>query len=50
MFTDYFFANHALFEVTHFHAGMSHEEDQLVPKLYRYLQPWEAEFMDSARV
>jgi len=29
---------------------MSHEEDQLIPNLYRYLQPWEAEFMDSARV
>ena len=36
--------------VTHFRAGMSHEEDQLIPNLYRYLQPWEAEFMDSARV
>ena len=29
---------------------MSHEEDQLIPNLYRYLQPWEAEFLDSARV
>lgn len=29
---------------------MSHEEDQLIPNLYRYLQPWEAEFQDSARV
>ncbi|TBU36137.1 U5-snRNA binding site 2 of PrP8-domain-containing protein, partial [Dichomitus squalens] len=36
--------------VTHFRACMSHEEDQLIPNLYRYLQPWEAEFMDSARV
>lgn len=36
--------------VTHFRSGMSHEEDQLIPNLYRYLQPWEAEFMDSARV
>jgi pre-mRNA-processing factor 8 len=36
--------------VTHFRAGMSHEEDQLIPNLYRYLQPWEAEFLDSARV
>ncbi|KAG9082493.1 pre-mRNA-splicing factor 8 [Ceratobasidium sp. 370] len=36
--------------VSHFRAGMSHEEDQLIPNLYRYLQPWEAEFMDSARV
>jgi hypothetical protein len=38
------------FLVTHFRAGMSHEEDQLIPNLYRYLQPWEAEFLDSARV
>lgn len=36
--------------VTHFRSGMSHDEDQLIPNLYRYLQPWEAEFMDSARV
>lgn len=36
--------------VTHFRAGMSHEEDQLIPSLYRYLQPWEAEFLDSAHV
>ncbi|KAF8135958.1 PRP8 domain IV core-domain-containing protein [Mycena galopus ATCC 62051] len=36
--------------VTHFCAGMLHEEDQLIPNLYRYLQPWEAEFLDSARV
>ncbi|KAJ7059822.1 U5-snRNA binding site 2 of PrP8-domain-containing protein [Mycena amicta] len=36
--------------VTDFRAGMSHEEDQLIPNLYRYLQPWEAEFLDSARV
>lgn len=38
------------FSVTHFRAGMTHEEDQLIPNLYRYLQPWEAEFLDSARV
>ena len=36
--------------VTHFRSGMSHEEDQLIPNLYRYLQPWEAEFTDSQRV
>src|ERR1700689_2010085 len=29
---------------------MTHEEDQLIPNLDRYLQPWEAEFLDSARV
>jgi pre-mRNA-processing factor 8 len=36
--------------ISHFRAGMSHEEDQLIPNLYRYIQPWEAEFLDSARV
>ena len=36
--------------ISHFRSGMSHEEDQLIPNLYRYLQPWEAEFLDSARV
>jgi pre-mRNA-processing factor 8 len=29
---------------------MTHDENQLIPNLYRYLQPWEAEFLDSARV
>ena len=24
--------------ITHFRAGMSHEEDQLIPNLYRYIQ------------
>jgi len=36
--------------VTHFRAGMTHEEDQLIPNLYRYIQPWESEFIDSQRV
>ena len=36
--------------VTHFRSGMSHEEEQLIPNLYRYIQPWEAEFNDSQRV
>jgi len=36
--------------VTHFRAGMSSAEDQMIPNLYRYLQPWEAEFIDSRRV
>ncbi|KAL4071197.1 pre-mRNA-processing-splicing factor, partial [Scleroderma yunnanense] len=34
-------------QMTHFCAGMSHEEDQLIPNLYQYLQLWEAEFLDS---
>ena len=36
--------------VTHFRSGMSHEEDQIIPNLFRYLQPWESEFIDSQRV
>jgi hypothetical protein len=36
--------------VTHFRAGMSHEEEQLIPNLYRYIQPWESEIIDSERV
>jgi pre-mRNA-processing factor 8 len=35
---------------SHFRAGMSSQEDQLVPNLMRYIQPWEAEFRDSKRV
>ncbi|KAF6148028.1 hypothetical protein GIB67_024203 [Kingdonia uniflora] len=31
-------------------SGMSHEEDQLIPDLYRYIQPWKTEFVDSQRV
>lgn len=34
----------------HFTSGMSHEEDQLIPNLYRYILPWESEFVDSQRV
>jgi hypothetical protein len=36
--------------ITHFRAGMTHEEDTLIPNLYRYILPWEAEFADSTRV
>lgn len=36
--------------ITHYRAGMSHEEDQLIPNLYRYIQTWESEFIDSQRV
>lgn len=36
--------------ISHFRSGMTHEEDALIPNLYRYIQPWEAEFLDSARV
>ncbi|KAJ0640030.1 putative ribonuclease H-like superfamily, PROCN domain, RNA recognition motif, spliceosomal PrP8 [Helianthus annuus] len=33
--------------VTHFRSSMSHDEDQLIPNLYRYILPWESEFIDS---
>lgn len=36
--------------ITHFRSGLSHEEDQLIPNLYRYIIPWESEFIDSQRV
>lgn len=36
--------------ISHFRAGMTHEEDQLIPNLYRYIQSWESEFIDSQRV
>jgi pre-mRNA-processing factor 8 len=36
--------------ISHFRAGMTHEENQLIPNLFRYIQPWESEFIDSQRV
>jgi pre-mRNA-processing factor 8 len=36
--------------ITHFRAGLSHEKDQLIPNLFRYVLPWESEFIDSQRV
>ena len=36
--------------ITHFRSGMSHDEDTVIPTLYRYIQPWESEFIDSQRV
>ena len=36
--------------ITHFRSGMSHDEDQLIPNLYRYIMPWESEFIDSQHV
>ncbi|KAJ1028734.1 hypothetical protein NDA16_001899 [Ustilago loliicola] len=36
--------------ITHFRAGLSNQEDQLLPALYRYITPWASEFEDSARV
>ncbi|OJD27466.1 pre-mRNA-processing-splicing factor 8 [Blastomyces percursus] len=36
--------------VTHYRAGMSHDEETLIPNIFRYIVPWEAEFTDSQRV
>ena len=40
--------------ITHFRAGLdskkSNPEERRIPNLYRYIQPWEAEFKDSLRV
>ena len=36
--------------ISHFRSGMSHQEDQHIPALYRYIQSWESEFVDSQRV
>ena len=36
--------------VSHFRSGMSHDAEQFIPNLYRYIQPWESEFIDSQRV
>ena len=36
--------------IAFFIQGMSHDEDQVIPNLYRYIQPWESEFIDSQRV
>lgn len=44
------FASQTDLGTTHFRSGMSHDDDQLIPNLYRYIQPWESEFIDSQRV
>jgi pre-mRNA-processing factor 8 len=36
--------------ITHFRQGLSHQEEKLIPNLYRYVQSWESEFQDSQRV
>ena len=37
-------------EIKAFRSGMSHDEDQLIPNLFRYIIPWETEFEESQRV
>ncbi|KAI0377858.1 pre-mRNA processing splicing factor 8 [Hypomontagnella monticulosa] len=36
--------------VSHFRVGMTHDEETLIPNIFRYIIPWEAEFIDSQRV
>ncbi|EGW33924.1 uncharacterized protein SPAPADRAFT_133535 [Spathaspora passalidarum NRRL Y-27907] len=36
--------------ITHFRAGMTHEEDKMIPTIFRYVTSWENEFLDSQRV
>lgn len=48
--SDLKFARQTELDATHFRMGMSHEEGRLIPNLYRYIQPWESEFVDSQRV
>lgn len=36
--------------VTHYRSGMTHDEDTLIPNIFRYIIPWESEFIDSLRV
>jgi pre-mRNA-processing factor 8 len=48
--SDMYYSKQTDLGVTHFRSGMSHEEDHLIPNLYRYINPWEQEFKDSQRV
>lgn len=36
--------------ITHFRAGMSHEDEKMIPTIFRYITTWENEFLDSQRV
>lgn len=36
--------------ITHFRAGMTHEEEKIIPTIFRYITTWENEFVDSQRV
>ncbi|KAI4156061.1 MAG: hypothetical protein LQ340_000549 [Diploschistes diacapsis] len=36
--------------ITHYRSGMGHDEETLIPNIFRYIIPWEAEFIDSQRV
>lgn len=36
--------------ITHFRAGMTHDDERLIPTIFRYITTWENEFLDSQRV
>ncbi|KAG7817278.1 hypothetical protein KL928_004013 [Ogataea angusta] len=36
--------------ITHFRSGLTHDDDRLIPTIYRYITTWENEFLDSQRV
>lgn len=36
--------------ITHFRAGMNHQEEKMIPTIFRYISTWENEFLDSQRV
>ena len=36
--------------ITHFRSGMTHDDERLIPTIYRYITTWENEFLDSQRV
>ncbi|CDK28553.1 unnamed protein product [Kuraishia capsulata CBS 1993] len=36
--------------ITHFRSGMTHDDDKLIPTIFRYITTWENEFLDSQRV
>lgn len=36
--------------ITHFRAGMNHQEERMIPTIFRYMTTWENEFLDSQRV
>merc|ERR1719204_367393 len=37
-------------DAEYFISGMTHGDDMLIPNLYRYILPWETEFLNSKRV
>lgn len=36
--------------ITYFRSGMTHQEERLIPTIFRYITTWENEFLDSQRV